>query len=69
VQRREAILLLRDMSHFAEAMLVNFVFVFLRRLGEAANPEWEDYELYVKTELGGTVAGSWSGSSRNMVSE
>ena len=50
VQRREAILLLRDMSHFAEAMLVNFV--FLRHLGEAADPELEHYELYVKAELG-----------------
>ena len=48
--RREAILLLRDISSYPEAALINFV--FLRRFREATDFDLKDYELYIKPEFG-----------------
>lgn len=50
VLRREAILLLRDISGYPEAALINFI--FLRRLREPTDFDLEDYELYIKPESG-----------------
>ena len=50
MDRREAVLLLREISDCPEAVLIKIV--FLKPSGNTANHTRADYKLHIKTELG-----------------
>ena len=53
MDRREAVLLLREISDCPEAVLIKIV--LLKNSGNAANPTRADCTLHIKTELGKSI--------------
>jgi len=53
LDRREAVLLLREISDCPEAVLIKLV--LLKPSGNTANSTRADFELHIKTELGNFI--------------
>jgi hypothetical protein len=63
LDRREAVLLLQEISSCPEALLINLV--LLKPSENPADPTSVDYELHLKTEYGKSIPKCMSGIVRN----